>query len=181
MKGNIENLLGGSFIATPNGTGEVEYKENSLPFDLPEKVVERTYDAEVLRRAMGESSRYREMTGRYNPFTMEKLMASAGTWSMLIERSVINFEDACDHAAALTHIWHTEDVENDEIASLRTQRRVEKEAAAQTAIMTEGTHEYEVEQARLAWRQAVAERDTIRAQMEEKVRIAREHYRKLRG
>lgn len=182
-KGNLENVLGGSFIVQPGLKGEVDKVDHGPAFlqvDLPEKVFEKTYDADVLAEIAKHAPKYQEWNGRFDPFEYNRMKASSGTWSVLIEKSVITFQDACEHALALCRLWVQEDAELAQLAEIREKKQVDKEVTAKTNIMVEGTKEYEVEQARLAWREAVKQRNEITKQWNEYVDATRKHYHTLR-
>lgn len=183
-KGNIENVLGGVFVALPGLNGEVEDDIDHGPafvgIDLPDKVFEKTFDGEALEAARTHAPKYKDWSGRFDPFEYDRMKMSVGTWSVLIDKSVITFQDALEHALALCRLWVQEDVELAQLAEVREKRETEKEVAAKTNILVEGTKEYEVEQARLEWREAVKQRNSVTKQWNEYVDAKRKHYQHLR-
>lgn len=183
-KGNLENVLGGAFVALPGLNGEVEDTvDHGKPFvgiDVPEKVFEKTFDSSVLAEITKHAPKYKLLSGRFDPFEYERMKTSVGTWSVLVNKPVITFQDACEHALALCRLWVQEDVELANIAEVREQRAITKEVEAETNILVEGTKEYEIEQARLAWREAVKQRNEITKQWNEYVDAKRKHYHQLR-
>lgn len=183
-KGNIENVLGGVFVALPGLNGEVEdsidHGEAFVHVDLPEKVFEKTFDGEALEAARTHAPKYKDWNGRFDPFEYDRMKMSTGTWSVLIDKPVITFQDTLEHALALCRLWVQEDEELTKLAEVREKRVVEKEVAAKTNIMVEGTKEYDVEQARLEWREAVKQRNTITKQWNEYVDAKRKYYQELR-
>ena len=183
-KGNLENVLGGAFVALPGLNGEVEdgvdHGPAFLQIDLPEKVFEKTFDAAVLSEIGKHAPKYNALSGRFDPFEYERMKTSVGTWSVLIEKPVITFQDACEHALALCRLWVQEDVELAQLAEIREKKMVEREAEAKTNIMVEGTKEYAIEQARLEWREAVRQRNEVTKQWNEYVDLKRKHYHALR-
>lgn len=183
MSGNIEKVLGGSFLAKNGFDGEIEGEDDNpeIPgINVPEKVFEKTFDPDALEKAKATAPKYKEMSGRFDPFSIEKMLLSAGTWSVLIERQVVTFQDACDHAKGLCALWRREDQELAEIAEKRADRQVKKEVASKTDILVEGTKAYEVEQARLEWKEAVRQRNKAVSDWNKYVEEKRNHYRELR-
>ena len=184
-KGNIENVLGGAFNALPGLNGEVDGEVSHAPaipgLNLPEKVFEKSFDAEALETARKYAPAYKALSGRFDPFDYERMKISAGTWSVLIEKSIMTFKDACEHAQALCRLWFEEDKELAQLALAKEQKGVDKEVAAKTNILIEGTKEYNVEQARLAWRAAVKQRNEITKQWNDYVDAKRKEYHDLRG
>lgn len=183
-KGNLENVLGGAFVALPGLNGEVEDSVDHGPaflqVDLPEKIFEKTFDSAVLEEVRKHAPKYQELSGRFDPFDYERMKTSVGTWSVLIEKPVITFQDACEHALALCRLWVQEDGELAQLAEVREKKQVVKEAEAKTNILVEGTKEYAVEQARLEWREAVKQRDEVTKQWKEYVDAKRKYYQTLR-
>lgn len=182
MNNNIEKVLGGAFIARDGYEGEVDTEENpSIPgVNVPEKVFEKTFDAEVLERSRNSAPKYKELSGRFDPFSIEKMLRTVGTWSVLIDRSVVTFKDACDHAMALCGLWRGEDQELMVIAEKRENQQAKKEADDKASIFVEGTKAYEVEQARIEWKEAVRQRNEAMEKWNKFVEDKRNHYRQLR-
>lgn len=183
-KGNLENVLGGTFVALPGLNGEVEDNVDHGPafvgIDLPDKVFEKTFDGELLENMRKHAPKYKEWSGRFDPFEYDRMKMSVGTWSVLVDKSLVTFTDACEHALALCRLWVQEDEELAKIAEVREKREVEKEVAAKTNILVEGSKEYEIEQARLEWREAVKKRNEITKQWNEYVNAKRSRYHELR-
>lgn len=175
--GNIEEILKIPFDATrfpPMQEGEEPAQEIPyIPMDVPEKIFEKTFDVDLLETCKKRAQTYEPMAGRFDPFNYELMKGSVGAWSALIQKHVVTFEDACDHAMKLCEMWKEEDGELKEIA----QRSAEQ---AEPKKFIEGTREYEIEQARLAWRKAVKDRNDVVKEANEKVDRLRNHYRKLR-
>ncbi len=115
-----------------------------------------------------------------DPVDYERMKMSVGTWSVLIDKAVVTFQDTCEHALALCRLWVQEDKELAEIAEQREKKTVKKEADVKTEILVEGTKAYEVEQARLAWREAVRKRNELVKQWNDYVEQMRNEYRRLR-
>lgn len=183
-KGNLEKLLGGSFTALPGLNGEIEAEvnhEEPLPgINVPDRIFEKSFNGEALENLRKHAPKYKELIGRFDPFDYERMKTSAGTWSVLIEKPVITFKDTCEHALALCRLWVQEDKELAEAAQTKQTKEVSKEVAAKTNILIEGTKEYAVEQARLAWREAVRQRNEITKQWNEYVDTKRKEYHQLR-
>lgn len=183
-KGNLENVLGGVFTALPGLNGEVEAEVDHTPaipgLNLPEKVFEKSFDAAVLENTRKHAPKYKALSGRFDPFEYDRMKTSAGTWSVLIDKAVVTFSDACEHALALCRLWVQEDEELAKLAEIREKKEAQKEAEEKTQIMVEGTKAYEVEQARLAWREAVRQRNEITKQWNEYVDAKRKEYHRLR-
>lgn len=183
-KGNLENVLGGTFVALPGLNGEVESEVDHGPallgIDVPTRVFEKTFDGNALDGLRKHAPKYKELAGRFDPFDYERMKMSVGTWSVLIDKAVVTFQDTCEHALALCRLWVQEDKELAEIAEQREKKTVKKEADVKTEILVEGTKAYEVEQARLAWREAVRKRNELVKQWNDYVEQMRNEYRRLR-
>lgn len=183
-KGNLENVLGGVFVAGPGLEAEVESNVDHGPaligVDSPEILFKKTYNEESHKSAKEFAPKYKEISGRPDPFDTERMILSMGTWSVLTNKSVMSFAEALEHALALCRLWQQEDEELAKISQTRKKREADREAVAKTNIMVEGTHEYEVEQARLAWREAVRQRNEITKQWNDYVASVRERYHQLR-
>ena len=174
---NIKNLLGAAFVAD---VGIQKPAVNMVGFDTPEMTFDQSFDQEKLDKLSKYAPQFKLLTGRFDPFEPEKLRASVGDWSALINKPVITFQDACEHAAKLCRMWVEEDKELAMIAEARHKAEVEKEASKAVAIMTEGTKEYAIEQARIEWREAVTEAKRVTAEQNAKVKEKRDYYRNLR-
>lgn len=183
-KGNLEQVLGGTFVAQPGFEGEVEGDVDapaSIPgMTSPERIFESGFDAEVAANKSKFAPPYKKISGRFDPFQHEQLKASVGTWSMLINRPVVTFEDTCEHAMALCRMWVQEDKEMEVLVEKRKKEAIQREANNQIDIMVEGTKAYAVEQARIAWREGVKKRDEIVKQWNDYVGALRTEYRRLR-
>lgn len=183
-KGNLENVLGGSFTVSPGLNGEVDSSVDHEPLlpgvGSPTIEFDKTYDAARLETIEGHAPKYKDLIGRFNPFDYQRMKISVGTWSVLINKAVVTFEDAIEHALALCRLWVQEDEELARIAEQREVEKVKKEVKAKTEILIEGTHAYNVEQARLAWKEAVRLRNETVKQWDEYVKAKREEYRQLR-
>ena len=176
--GNIKELLGMAFDATlvkPDDQEEIQSEDPFIPLDMPEKIFEKTFDTDTLKLCRKRAAPYKPMAGRFDPFDYELMRGSVGAWSAHINKHVITFGDACDHALKLSKLWKEEDAELEEIA----QRNSEK-AEPKANIHVEGTKEFEIEKARLAWREAVQKRNEIVRLANEEVDAVRKHYHLLR-
>lgn len=158
----------------------VDHGPSFLKVDVPEKVFEKTFDQEALDAARKHAPKYKELVGRFDPFEYEKMRSSAGTWSVLIDRLVVTFGDACAHALGVCELWVKEDKELAEIAENKERTKVEKEAKSKAEVFLEGSKAFQVEEARLAWREAVRQRNEIVGQWDEYVKQMRIRYRTLR-
>lgn len=183
-KGNLEKLLGGSFTALPGLNGEIDVqiaqKELIPGLNSSERIFEKTFDGEALEKLRKYAPTYKALTGRFDPFDYERMKTSAGTWSVLIEKPVITFTDACEHAQALCRLWLEEDKQLAVFDAQRDRKVIDKEVTAKTNILIEGTKEYNIEQARLAWREAVKQRNEITKQWNDYVEVKRKEYHNLR-
>ena len=176
MNGNLESLLGGKFVAGENLESSIEVKQPT--FESPEKTFENSISEEIEVRARQLAFEYNQLHGRFDPFNLDVMRASVGTFSVLIRKPIITYQDACDHAVALTGLWKEED---SELKELREAKSRQKEIEDKTNILKEGTKEYEIEQARVAWREAVKKRNEIVEEWNKYVEILRTRYRDLRG
>ena len=174
---NIKNLLGAAFVAD---VGIQQPATNMLGFDTPEMTFDQSFDQDELDKLSKYAPQFKPLTGRFDPFEPEKLRASVGDWSALINKPIITFTDACDHAARLCRMWVEEDKELAMVQEAREKAQVEKEVNKAVAIMTEGTKEYAIEQARVEWREAVTEAKRVAAEQNAKVKEKRDYYRNLR-
>lgn len=183
-KGNLENVLGGAFVAMPGLNGEVEETVDHGPafvgIDLPDKVFEKTFDADMLENTRKHAPKYKDWSGRFDPFEYDRMKMSVGTWSVLVDKPVITFEDACQHALALCRLWVQEDEELTKLAEVREKRVVEKEVATKTNILVPGTKEFDIEEARLEWRGAVRQRNELLKEWNAYVEVKRKRYQELR-
>lgn len=176
--GNLELVLGGSFSA---GETPVTTSERLIEGDGPEMVFEKTFDQERLDFSISKGVPYKPLSGRNDPFDLDYMRKSIGAWSALIHRTVITFGDACEHAIQLTYLWAEEDKELAAISQTKVETKREKMVAAKTNIYIEGTKEYEIEEARVAWREAVRVRNEKMVELNATVEAARARYRALRG
>lgn len=187
-KGDLEKILGAPFSTDlVEGTWEESAPEAIveaplITLDGPEQIFEKTFDAELLNTSRKKAAKYKykQMAGRNDPFDPAIMLQFTGAWSTLIEKTVITFPDACDHAIQLCKLWAQEDKELQAIADMREQRRLEKIVEKVGDLFTEGTKEYEVEQLRIKWREAVRQRNEITAQWNKYVEDCRNAYRTLR-
>lgn len=174
---NIKNLLGGAFVAD---VGVQKFEVNLVGVDTPKMTFDQSFDQDELDKLSKYAPKFKPLTGRFNPFDTEKLRASVGDWSALINKPVITFQDACEHAAKLCRMWVEEDKELAMVQEAREKAQLEKEVNKAVAIMTEGTKEYAIEQARVEWREAVTEAKRVTAEQNAKVKEKRDYYRNLR-
>jgi len=177
--GNLEQILGMAFDATritPDENQEETFSSDPfIPVDVPEKIFEKTFDTDMLKSCRKRAETYKPMAGRFDPFDYELMKGSVGAWSALINKHVITFGDACDHALKLSRLWKEEDAELEEIS-----KRNSEKADAKANLYIEGTKEFEIEKARLAWRAAVQRRNEVVRLANEEVDAVRKRYHLLR-
>ncbi len=176
---NLENVLGGKFDAVEGSVERVPKPPHLLTAPIP--TFEKTFDAERLATLNAHAPKFATLSGRFNPLSEEKLRISVGTWSVLINKAVVTFDDACDHAMALCRLWQQEDVEIQAMAISNTSRIAKKKAAEETDIMNPESKAYALEQARVAWKDAVRRRNEAVRQWDAYVEATRNEYRRLRN
>lgn len=185
-KGNIELVVGGTFVALPGMGADIDFETENPPVpkipgvDPRLKEFADTFDELQLETIRAAAPEYKPMSGRLDPFTFERMKAGVGEWSAVTRRIVYNFKDACDHALAVCAMWREEDLALQEITARQEKKKAVKEAEAKTRILMEGTKEFEVEQARLAWRDAVRKRNEALRLLDADVTAKRLAYRTLR-
>lgn len=180
---NIKDVLGGAFTASLDKEGDFEGGVSTpklIDIEAPDVVFCNGIDMEALEASKNMADKFNELSGRFDPFDLDKLEDSVGNWSTLIGRHIITFEDTLFHAAALCALWKAEDGELEQIARMKADNLLKKEAKAAVAVFKEGTKEYEIEQARLAWREGIRKRDSIIAEWTEYVSKLRKRYQELR-
>ena len=185
--GNLEEILGKHFdVGDGDWDGEKVPEpapaptESLLGIDVPDLIFDKSFDPGLLERSRAVAEDYRMMAGRPDPFNYELMKQSVGAWSTLINRPVITFEDACDHAVQLCKLWAEEDRDVQMLSIAKAEATFEKEVAAQTNILDDTTKEYQIEEAKLAWREAVRQRNKIVKEWTEYVEVMRNRYRTLR-
>lgn len=163
MKGNIEELMGGAFLAGENPSIDIELDGIVL---TPRELFKLSFEPERYEIARGARPRYNELHGRFDPFDLERMGDTVGTWSALIKRSVMTFEDAIEHAMALCALWRLEDEQVQQL-SLREE--------------LDNAGKEEIEKAKVEWREAVRQRNEAMRKWDDYVAEKRARYRLLRG
>lgn len=181
MKGNLEELLQGAFLALPLPDEDFELDElenNRL------KEFNHTVDFEYVQDAYQHAPSYKRLKGRSDPFNFEQLKGFVGDWSKLIDRPVITFYDAVDHALALCQMW----VEEDEVLAAMAEGRADEvvgpvapppEPEIVERPQLKSTKE-EIEEARQAWKEAIRQRDETLKYWKEHTRVLHQRYIALR-
>lgn len=120
---------------------------------------------------------YRVKANRFDPFDPEYLLSVIGLYSPFLFRPIFTIEDSVLHSTAICEKWQEEDSEYIDRAGIYREKWKEREEALKN---TPGTREYEVERARIAWKEAVAQRKDIVRQWDVYVAACRDRYRSLR-
>jgi hypothetical protein len=156
--GNLYPSAGPTVAASPVPPPGVVIPQRETPLSLFDK----TYDAEERDAAITRSATFEMITGRFDPFEDDRMrsMLEGSHYSTFLNRPVLNFRDALDHSIQLCRFWSEEDEQTAAMRKAEEEQKVEEAKPGWTPpppVLNEQAER--VENARVAWKTAVAQRN----------------------
>lgn len=138
--------------STPNSTPTKVWSGEM--YQTPQTIFDDTFDADLLEEFSSRAPSFEMLVGRFDPFELDRLrpLIEETQYSTFINRNILTFRDTLEHAFQLAMFWRAED---DSVVKL-SQEQIEANLAPCSEIEEA---ENSVEVARLAWKNAVAQRD----------------------
>lgn len=194
-KGNIETIFGRALEAQecddlPEEQWEVaEAHEALIPsareeqkLVSPDNIFESEYSEDLVDAARKRAQVFKDKRGRFDPFEKRylKSLVLTASYSGLLKRSIISVKDAISHSLQMCIFWADEDGAFDTPLSAQelpqgTQLELIPEEKPQPKYS--GNRDEKIEQARIAWKEAVSNRDRIYAEWNEYVIACRNRYK----
>lgn len=146
----------------------------------PHTVFDETYDSDLLHEYRARAHKYKTMTGRFDPFDVDRMrkMLEGAHYSTFLQRPILTFKDALDHSIQICLFWADEDGDLDLVYQTGSE---EASTEPQEAVPNlTGKKSEQLEEARIAWRNACAQRNKIVQEWNDYVAVLRVRYQSLK-
>lgn len=177
--GNISDSIGGTFVVRDNLEFYIQ-ADDEFDAASADDQFDEDYNEGAVKEAMALAPSYEEKETRANPWERGSLKRSLGVYSLILGRPLETFGDTVQHALELCRMWEIEDKENQRYFEDKKKDRLNEVVDKKTRHMVPGTHEYELEEARVAWKNAVRLRNETMATLNNSVEKARARFQMLK-